>query len=138
MKKLFISLIVLAIAIILTAIVAPIGLAYSFVQSIKRRNVRYFARVVHKMSVSIDQLDNVICGDLFNKILTKKGRNFGLEDDTVSEVLAKNRKGNLTKLGSISERTLNFIEADHLEKALIENVFLALIVITSFVPTTVY
>lgn len=122
MKKLAISITILTVAVILSAIFMPIGFIYSFFLSIYKRNLKYFAKVLDKINVSIDQLGNVVCGDLFNVWFTKKGRNFGLEDDTVSEVLAKNQD-NLRLTGKLVSNILEKIEPNHLKKALEENIF---------------
>lgn len=120
MKKLVISIIVLFVATILTVLISPFGIAYAIIKSIYRRNLKYFAKVLLRIAVSLDQLGNVTCGDLLNKIFTKKGKNFGLEDDTVSEVLAKNQN-NLTRFGRLISNLLESIEPGHLNRALTEN-----------------
>ena len=63
----------------------------------------------------------MLCAGLFNHILVIEGiKPFGLEDDTVSEVLARNRD-HLTGLGKTIAALLDHFDPGHLEKALIEN-----------------
>lgn len=122
MKKLTISLLIFVVACILSAIFMPIGFMYSFFLAIYKRDLGYFVKVVDRINVSIDQLGNVVCGDLFNKIMIKVGRQFGLEDDTISEVLARNQN-NLRKLGAILSAILEKLDPNHLNKSLEENVW---------------
>lgn len=120
MRKLFVSLIVLSVAIVLTVLIAPFGILYGIIRSIYRRNLKYFSKVLLRTAVALDQLGNVTCGGLLDVIFTKEGHNFGLEDDTVSEVLAKNQH-NLTRFGRIISNLLEKVDPGHLESALIEN-----------------
>lgn len=120
MRKLVVSIIVLCVAVVLTVLISPFGIAYGIIRSIYRRNLKYFSKILLRISVALDQLGNVTCGGLLDVIFTKKGHNFGLEDDTVSEVLAKNQH-NLTRFGRIISNLLEYIEPGHLNRALIEN-----------------
>lgn len=115
MRLFFVSIIILVIAVLLFCIFAPFGILYSLTGGFT-----YLGKIIMRISVSIDQLGNVVCGKLLNKIFTKEGNNFGLEDDTVSEVLAKNQH-NVTKLGYIVSRILEKLDKNHLQKSLIEN-----------------
>lgn len=100
--------------------ITPFGMLYGIIKSIYKRNLSYFSKVLLKIAVSLDQLGNVTSGSLLDVIFTKKGVNFGREDDTVSEILAKNQN-NLTIFGRIISNLLESIEPGHLNKALIEN-----------------
>lgn len=123
MKKIVISLIVFCIAVLLTVIFVPFGLAYGLTyRLIYLRDFSYIAKILNRMSVSLDQFDNVVCGDFLNATLTKIGFNFGLEDDTVSEVVARNKDGNLTKSGNFIAKGLEVIDPGHLSRSLEENV----------------
>ncbi len=74
----------------------------------------YFAKVIMRIAVSIDQLGNVICGDLFDLCMVKTGEPFGFEDDTVSDILARNQ-GNLTWLGKSIMMIIKLVDPDHFE-----------------------
>lgn len=106
-------------AVTLFAFFVPISILYGI--CIAPWQISYFSRIVLRISVAIDQLANVICAGLFNHVLVKKGiKPFGLEDDTVSEVLARNRE-NLTSFGLMLAKILDRFDPGHLDKALIEN-----------------
>ena len=75
------------------------------------------------VAVSIDQVGNVICSDLLNLTLRKKGGiNFGNLDETISSVLGKNkRKGTLSKVGKILDAILDKIDPNHSINAIEED-----------------
>jgi hypothetical protein len=107
----------LIIALILSAVLFPIGFIYSIL------SLRFkFSSYLKVIAISIDQLGNVVCAELFNDTLIKKGLNvfeFGNEDNTISEVLGINkRSGDLTRLGFLIATILNKIEKNHVEKAI--------------------
>ena len=74
-------------------------------------------------AISIDKLLNVLVGPLANLVLIKKGgRRFGSHKETMSAVFGYNKKtAHLRKLGMWIAAGLNFIEEDHVEKAVIAN-----------------
>lgn len=115
------SLLLLIIAIILFVVLTPFGLAYTFIMSFFfiRNPFKYIGSIIKRIAVSIDQLGNVVCGDLFNVIMIKKGTAFGHEDDTVSKVLHLQRD-NLTFLGKGIYNLLEFIDPGHGVKSLTE------------------
>lgn len=73
----------------------------------------------YSIALSIDQLGNVVCSNLFNDLLKKEGGyDFGNEDETISKVLGINKaSGHLTKLGKLLADILNKIDPNHVEKA---------------------
>jgi hypothetical protein len=110
--------ILLVIAVLMSVVLYPLGLIYSLITfkfSFKELGAYWYV-----MAISVDQLGNVVMGTLFNDILIKKyGYKFGDEDATVSMALGVNKKmGTLTKLGKAIADILNFIEKDHVEKAI--------------------
>lgn len=125
MKKFIVSIIILIVSIILSIVFIPFGLGYAIgYRLIYKKDLTYISKIFIKIAVSLDQLGNVICGDFFDIILTRTGKNFGLEDDTVSEVISRNKyRCNLTKTGTLLANTLESIDPDHLEKALEENTY---------------
>ena len=113
--------ILLIIAVLMSIVLYPLGWLYSLIKfklSFKRLGSYWFV-----MAVSVDQLGNVVMGTLFNDIMIRKyGHKFGDEDQTVSMVLGVNKKmGTLTKLGKFIADVLNFIDKDHVEKAIEKN-----------------
>lgn len=115
------NLLLLIIAIVLFTVLAPLGIAYTFVMSIffLKNPFKYIGSIIKRIAVSIDQLGNVVCGDLFNVILIKQGTAFGHEDDTVSKVLHL-QCDNLTFLGKEIYNLLEFIDPGHGVKSLTE------------------
>jgi hypothetical protein len=108
--------ILLLIALCLSVVLLPIGFAFQVVTTFFRHINRYLFTIAK----SIDQLGNVVCADLFNTTLIKKGGyTFGNEDVTISHVLGVNKKINtLTFTGKTLSWLLNIIEKDHVEKAI--------------------
>ena len=110
--------ILLITAVLMSIILYPLGWVYSLITF--RLSLKQLGRYWFVMAVSVDQLGNVVMGTLFNDILIRKyGHKFGDEDQTVSMVLGVNKKmGTLTKLGKLIADILNFIDKDHVEKAI--------------------
>lgn len=110
--------ILLIIAIFLAVIILPLGFIYQILNSLFKALNEY----LFKVAKSIDQLANVVCRDLFNDVLIKKGGyQFGNEDVTISHVLGKNEQTKtLSVMGKGLALILNTIDKDHNIKA-IEN-----------------
>lgn len=108
--------VLLIVAIVLAIIILPIGFGYQIISSLFRAVNEY----LFKVAKSIDQLGNVVCMDLFNDTLIKKGGyRFGNEDVTISHVLGMNEKKNkLSTLGKVLAWILNTIDKDHNRKAI--------------------
>ena len=72
------------------------------------------------IAFSIDILGNVVCADLFNITLIKKGGyQFGHPRETISSAIGKNIKNNkLTIMGLALNSFLNLFEKDHALKAI--------------------
>lgn len=73
------------------------------------------------LAISEDQYGNTLGQHMFNDLLiTKDSKNlFGNPDETISSVLGKNKKaGTLTRLGKAVCAVLNFIDKNHVEKAI--------------------
>lgn len=103
------GLILVIIALILSAIILPIGFVVGIIAALDK----YLFRIAK----SIDQLGNVVCAELFDWMLVKKGKYFGNEDETISSVLGRNID-NLTIAGKCLVWLLNTIEKDHVQKAI--------------------
>jgi hypothetical protein len=108
--------ILLIIALFLSVVLLPVGFAFQIIVTLFKGINTYLFTIAK----SIDQLGNVVCADLFNTTLIKKGGyTFGNEDVTISHVLGMNKKINtLTITGKLLANFLNLIEKDHVEKAI--------------------
>ena len=103
------GLILVITALLLSAIILPIGFVVGIIAALDN----YLFRITK----SIDQLGNVVCAELFDWMLVKKGKHFGNEDETISSVLGRNID-NLTIAGKCLVWLLNTIENDHVQKAI--------------------
>ena len=108
--------ILLIIALLLSLVLLPVGFIFQIIVTLFKGINTYLFTIAK----SIDQLGNVVCADLFNTTLIKKGGyTFGNEDVTISHVLGMNKKINtLTFTGKTLSWLLNIIEKDHVEKAI--------------------
>ena len=78
------------IAIVLSAVLMPVGYLYTMITF--RFSVKKLGAYWKIIAVSIDQLGNAVCANLFNDLLIKKeGHKFGDEDETISMVLGLNK-----------------------------------------------
>ena len=70
------------------------------------------------IAVSIDQLNNKVCKELFNDtLITKDGYGFGKVDETISSALGRNvLKGTLTTAGKVLVKILDILDKDHCVK----------------------
>lgn len=119
MKKVLISIYILAIAIALFILCMPFALCYAL--SKRPWNIEYASKILHRIAVSIDQLGNVAFAGFLNATMVRDIKPFGLEDDTVSEVMARN-KDHLTGAGKAIYWILEKLDPGHMEKSLEENV----------------
>jgi hypothetical protein len=110
--------ILLCLAVVLSAILYPVGWIYSMVTF--RLNFKKLGQYWFIMAVSVDQLGNTVMSTLFNDLLIRKyGHKFGDEDQTISMVLGVNKAmGTLTDLGRFIADVLNLIDPNHVEKAI--------------------
>ena len=108
--------VLLIIALLLSVVLLPVGFAFQVGTTLFKSINRYLFTIAK----SIDQLGNVVCADLFNTTLIKKGGyTFGNEDVTISHVLGINKKINtLTITGKLLANFLNLIDKQHVEKAI--------------------
>ena len=116
--KLLINFLLMCLAFLLSPLLV-VGMLYAFLSYLfSFRFRRYWNKVstyFRACAISIDQLGNVFCAELFNDLLIKDDSNpFGDEDETISSVLGKNQlKNNLTKLGQLLNSLLNLIDNNH-------------------------
>lgn len=112
------------VSVFLAMILFPLGLLITFfINLYKRRWSFSFKRLDEQflsIATSVDASGNVVCKDLFNLILIKKGGyEFGKRKETISSVLGKNqRDGTLTGLGIWVANTLDRIDPNHCLKSI--------------------
>jgi len=79
------------------------------------------SQYLREVAVSVDQLGNVVCSDLFDVTLIKRkqGYRFGNPDETISGVLGKNQRLNtLSKVGKALNFILNKLDPNHSIKSI--------------------
>lgn len=99
----------LIVAVILSIILFPIGFIISMFYPNRKKHLYNIAR-------GIDQLGNIVCGQLFNLTLIHSNSvyRFGNEDETISSVIGKNKRTNtLTSLGRLLDSLLEIIDKNH-------------------------
>lgn len=103
------------LAYLLLAFFTPFGIVFTIL-FMPLRISDYFRR----FSLALDQLGNVTCSYLLDKLMIKGlGYPFGNEDQTISYVLAVNKQsGTLTWLGRWLCNLLDNIEADHINNSI--------------------
>lgn len=122
------GIVLFVLAVILLALLGPVGLLVTFAYNFIRWNFRYACRRMNYdlviMAVAMDQVGNVMCKDLFNLcLITKAGYPFGRRKETISSVIGKNRQADtLTFLGKCLDKTLNLFEKNHSSKSIDLNV----------------
>lgn len=112
------NIILFIIAVVLSPLLL-IGMVYGLWSLLWKRRFRdawyrigdYFYRA----AVSIDQLGNAMCCELFNRTLIKEGGySFGNVDETISSVLGKNKQTNtLSLLGRLLDKLLHILDDNH-------------------------
>jgi hypothetical protein len=119
MKKLIKSVVLLIVASVLFDTLLPIAIIWGIVDSFWRRKFKNGAKEasnwLYAWAISIDQLGNVVCKDLFNDVLIlPTGIPFGNPDETISSVLGKNKQANtLSKIGKGLDWLLNRLDPNH-------------------------
>jgi len=105
---------------ILMAIFYTIGIVYGIFKCIYKKQLitalRSIDNKLYTMAIMKDQTGNIVCSELFNKLLITKDSTdiFGKEDETISSGLGKNLKsGKLTKKGLWLANTLDSIQPNH-------------------------
>ncbi len=127
MKTLFTALALFFVAIILFIPLSILGFIWAIVDSIfkhrrgkKAKNV--LSRFFFACALSIDQSGNVICQELLNDCLLKKGKGaykFGDEDETISSVLGRNKQTQtLNFVGRCLAGLLDAIDKNHCIKSI--------------------
>lgn len=113
-------------SIALLAVLAPFGFIITIVLLFfkdEREMWSDFKKFPFSIAFSVDMLGNVICADLFNMTLIKRGGyQFGQPKETISSAMGKNLKKNkLTQAGLALNWFLNLFEKDHALKSIQHN-----------------
>ena len=112
------------VSLVLASILFPLGLIITFIINLYKRRWKFSFRRLDaqflSIATSIDASGNVVCKDLFNLILKKKGGvEFGNRKETISSVLGKNqRDGTLTYTGKGVAFILDKIDTNHCLKSI--------------------
>lgn len=104
------------IAIIISAVLVPIGMLYGFIKHLLGIN-----RKALNIALWIDIGGNVLCAELFNDlfIINTYINPFGSPYQTISEVLGiHNQLLNLTKAGKELVNVLHYLDPYHVEKVI--------------------
>ena len=125
MKRLFINICLLFIAIFLLSTIGAFGLLYTIVYTIFNYTfksfITYWGNLLYQINVGIDQIGNVLLAKFLNNFaLLRSGEYpFGKVDMTISHVLAVNQlNNNITSLGRYIIRVLEYIDPGHMNKSL--------------------
>lgn len=119
MKNIFLSILLLIVAVVLfTLLLVPAiiwGIGASFWKRKLKNATNEIANWFYAWALSIDQLGNVVCKELFNDaLIMPSGIAFGKPDETISSVLGKNKLNNsLTWLGKSLDWILNKLDPNH-------------------------
>ena len=115
MKHTYKNILLFIVAIILSTILYPIGFLYAIVKGGDRYHYLF------KVSYSIDQTGNVLCGKLFNRTLLKKDTvvSFGNPDETISSVIGRAKLAQeLSYTGRAVDTFLNILDNNHSIKSI--------------------
>lgn len=121
--KYLLNFFVLLIALGLCVVIFPCGILMTLYLSIHTlsftKAITYLSKTALSIALSLDLLGNVVCRDLFNHTLIKPNSHaFGNNTETISAVLGKNKRtNNLTDLGRALANLLNWLDANHVERA---------------------
>lgn len=116
------------LSVFLSAILYPPALLITFFKKVWKRKfmgaLKNFDKQMLAIATSIDASGNVVCVDLFNITLIKKnGYKFGNRKETISSALGKNqRNGTLTIAGTALCAILDFIDPNHCQKSIDDNI----------------
>ena len=127
MKNLIKSIVLVVVAVILFVFLLPIAIIWGVIASFWKRKAKHGVNELstwfYAWAISIDQLGNVVCKELFNDaLILHKGTQFGNPDETISSVLGKNKKaGTLNFLGKALDWVLNILDPNHSIKSIEED-----------------
>lgn len=108
-KRLSLNILLLVVSLALAVVLFPIGFIWT---CIKSKRVYIYLYVI---AYSIDQMGNVICAYMFNRLIVK-AEVFGNPDETISSVMYQNREC-LTFAGRCLYWLIEKIDTGHFEEA---------------------
>ena len=108
-KRLLLNILLLVVSLGFAVVLFPIGFIWT---CIKSKRVFIYLYVI---AYSIDQMGNVICAYMFNKLIVK-AEVFGNPDETISSVMYQNRH-RLTTAGKCLYWLIEKIDTGHFEEA---------------------
>jgi hypothetical protein len=108
-KRLLLNILLLVVSLALAVVLFPIGFIWT---CIKSKRVFIYLYVI---AYSIDQMGNVVCAYMFNKLIVK-AEVFGNPDETISSVMYQNRH-RLTTAGKCLYWLIEKIDTGHFEEA---------------------
>jgi 8-oxo-dGTP diphosphatase len=112
------------VSLVLSMLLFPLGLLITFFINLYKRRWKLSLKRLDaqflSIATSVDASGNVVCKDLFNLILIKKGGyKFGKRKETISSVLGKNQRDNtLTGIGKGIVFVLDKIDPNHCFKSI--------------------
>lgn len=115
-------------AILLSWILFPIGLAYSFIRLMIKAKLRQYIdhwnKLFYTIALSIDQMGNVVLQYILNDTcIQKNGYKFGNPDKTISYQLGENKYFNtLTPFGLFISNVLDSLDENHCIKTYLKEI----------------
>lgn len=114
------------IAVLLALIVFPIGFLFTIGRAIwkwkRSKMVGFLVNTCLSFALAIDHFGNVVCRDLFNSLMIKRGGYaFGNIRETISSAIGKNQqRGTLTTTGRCLAWILDTLDPDHCMRSISE------------------
>jgi len=98
------------LSVVLYAILAPLGMIYGLIVNVKGTNNKFT-----RFAECIDRAGNVLCPELFNKVLIKNSQHlFGDGRETISSVIGRNvLAGTLSPFGKRINGLLDRVKKNH-------------------------
>jgi hypothetical protein len=120
-----IGFLIFLVAVVLSSILLPIGFIWGVGEALVNRGWKSgwerISDYFYDMALSVDQLGNVTCKELFNDVLivNSSTNRFGNPDETISSVLGKNKRDNtLTKGGKVLASILDKLDKNHITNSI--------------------
>ena len=126
MKRIFINIILLFVALLLLASAGSFGILYALIylpfHYSKLSIIKYWGSVLFAVNVGIDGIGNVLLSTFLNQFAIRQTAfyPFGNVKHTISHVLAVNylQYHNTTYFGTWLAQTLDRIDKNHMQKSL--------------------
>jgi hypothetical protein len=125
MKKLLQSIVLFVTAVLLSALMFPVGILFCLYRTVfyfkKSTPVGYLAYVWFALAVAIDTIGNVVCGPLFNVLFIEPWSKiyFGSIEHTVSLIIGYNKRNNHLKFwGKVLYVIIEKLDPGHFENCI--------------------